>query len=106
MNTAARLGPPIPRPAATLADLLALPDEGQGYEILDGELVEKETSCEHSSAQANLVTRLNGRFGRRPGGRNPGGWWFMTEPLISFPGRPAPLRPDVAGWRREKVPTR
>lgn len=91
---------------ATLADLLALPDEGHGYEIVDGELVEKETSAEHSSAQANLVTRLNSRYGRRPGGRFPGGWGFMTEALVAFPGLKEPLRPDVAAWRREKVPTR
>ena len=91
---------------ATLADLLALPGEGQGYEIIDGELVEKETSAEHGSAQANLVIRLGGRFGRRPGGRWPGGWWFMTEILVSFPGVENPLRPDVAAWRREKHPIR
>ena len=104
-----------PGPVATLADLLALPDEGKGYEILDSELIEKESSCEHSRAQANLVTRLNSRFGRRPGGRWPGGWWFATEALIAsaaaaprlliaFPRLKDPLRPDVAGWRRDKVP--
>lgn len=37
---------------ATIDDLLALPGDGQGYEILDGELAQKETSCEHSRAQA------------------------------------------------------
>ena len=93
-----------PGPVATLADLLALPAEGKGYEILDSELIEKESSCEHSRAQANLVTRLNSRFGRRPGGRWPGGWWFATEALITFPRLKDPLRPDVAGWRRDKVP--
>lgn len=92
-------------PSATLADLLALPDEGHGCEIIDGELVEKETSGEHGRAQTNLVTRLNSRFGRRPGGRRPGGWWFATEVLIAFPDIKDPLRPDVVGWRREKVPT-
>ena len=91
--------------SATLTDLLALPGEGQGYEILDGELVEKETSAEHASAQANLIGRLKHRFGRRPGGRWPGGWWFMVEALVAFPQHPEPLRPDVAGWRREKCPT-
>jgi Uma2 family endonuclease len=91
--------------SATLADLLALPGDGQGYEILDGELVEKETSAEHGRAQANLITRLNRRFGRRPGGRWPGGWWFITEPLVAFPQVPNSLRPDVAAWRRDKCPT-
>lgn len=89
-----------------LAALLALPDEGHGYEIVDGDLVEKETSAEHSSAQANLVIRLGSRFGRRPGGRFPGGWWFMTEALVALPDIKDPLRPDVVAWRRDKVPAR
>src|SRR5437660_1110160 len=39
----------------------------------------------------------------RPGGDSgPGGWWFGTECLVDF--RPDPLRPDVAGWRRERLP--
>ncbi len=88
---------------ATVAALLALPNDGQGYEIIDGELHEKETSGEHARAQTNLVTRLNTRFGRRPGGRWPGGWWFATEALIAFPQVTEPLRPDVIGWRRDKV---
>lgn len=101
MSAALASKPPAP---ATLQDLLALPGEGHGYEMIDGALFEKETSGEHGRAQTNLVTRLNGRFGRRPGGRWPGGWWFATEVLIAFPGSKDPLRPDVVGWRREKVP--
>lgn len=92
-------------PPATLESLLAQPGAGQGYEILDGELVEKETSCEHSRAQANVLGRLMHRYQRRPGGRWPGGWWFATEPLIIFPEVKDPLRPDVVGWRRERVAT-
>lgn len=103
MNAAAVQSPPRP---ATLEDLLALPDAGQGHEILDGELVEKETSAEHSGAQAGLTGSLYRRFQRRPGGRWPGGWWFLTEPLVAFPSLKAPLRPDVAGWRRENMPER
>jgi Uma2 family endonuclease len=79
-----------------------IPDD---CELLDGELVEKETSGEHGSAQANLITRINGAFGRRTGGRWPGGWWFATEVLIDF-GPRQKLRPDVSGWRREKMPAR
>ncbi len=88
---------------ATVEDLLALPDEGHGYEILNGELIEKETSGEHGRAQTNVVSRLKHRFGRQPGGRWPGGWWFATEALVAFPGIKDPLRPDIVGWRREKL---
>ncbi len=89
---------------ATLADLLALPDQGHGYEIIEGNLVEKETSAEHGVAQSR-IGRLLGPFDRRPGGRLPGGWWFATEVVIDF-GPRQQLRPDVVGWRRERMPER
>lgn len=94
-----------PRPSAPLAELLALPSEGHGYEFIDGAIVEKETSGEHGRAQTNLVIRLGSRFGRGSGGRRPGGWWFATEVLIALPGVKDALRPDVVGWRRDKVPS-
>ena len=93
-----------PTGEATLADLLALPEEGRGYEIIDGALVEKETSAEHGVAQSR-ISRLLGPFDRKPGGREPGGWWFATEVLIDF-GPKQQLRPDVVGWRRERMPER
>jgi Uma2 family endonuclease len=89
---------------ATLANLLALPDQGHGYEIIEGSLVEKETSAEHGVAQSR-IGRLLGPFDRRPGGRLPGGWWFATEVLIDF-GPRQQFRPDVVGWRRERMPER
>lgn len=93
-------------PPATLEDLLAIPEDQRRHEIIDGELVEKgAASGEHGGAQADLVTALNHRFGRRPGGRWPGGWWFATEvELLLAPGQL--FRPDVVGWRRERVPER
>ncbi|HZF51780.1 MAG TPA: Uma2 family endonuclease [Polyangiaceae bacterium] len=95
----------LPAPSeATLAALLALPDQGRGYEIIDGQLVEKETSAEHGVAQSRLG-RVLGPFDRRPGGKQPGGWWFATEVLIDL-GPKQVFRPDVAGWRRERMPER
>lgn len=90
--------------SATVADLLALPDQGRGHEIIDGVLVEKQSSAEHGVAQSR-IGRLLGPFDRRPGGRFPGGWWFATEALVDF-GPDQQLRPDVAGWRRERMPER
>jgi hypothetical protein len=40
---------------------------------------------------------------RRPGGRLPGGWWFATETEAAFAESDV-YRPDVAGWRRERLP--
>jgi Uma2 family endonuclease len=94
--------PKLGRPA-TEADLLALPDEGRGFELIDGELVEKQSGAWHSRAQFNLREPL-APYNRRPGGGDrPGGWWFLTEQLVHF-GSGRTLRPDVAGWLRERLP--
>ena len=102
MSAAAEKLPPPGK--ATLVDLMALPEQGRGYESFDGELVEKETSAEHGVAQSR-IGRLLGPFDRRPGGRQPGGWWFATEVLIDL-GPKQVFRPDVVGWRRERMPER
>jgi Uma2 family endonuclease len=102
MTTVAR----TPGTPATLEDLLAIPEERRRHEIIDGQLVEKgAATAEHGAAQAELVSALVGRFGRRPGGRWPGGWWFVTEVEVAF-GPHQIFRPDVLGWRRERAPQR
>jgi Uma2 family endonuclease len=96
----------LPDNPATVEDLLAIPEAERHHEVIDGELVEKgAASGEHGGAQADLVTILNSRFGRRPGGRWPGGWWFATEVEIAF-AQGQIFRPDVVGWRREQVSQR
>ena len=103
MSAAAKKLPDNP---ATLEDLLAIPEAERHHEVIDGELVEKGAATgEHGGTQADLVTTLNSRFGRRPGGRWPGGWWFVTEVEIVF-ARGQIFRPDVVGWRRERAPER
>lgn len=99
-------GKKLSNPPATLADFLAIPEDQRRHELIDGELVEKGAATgEHGAVQADLVTALNRRFGRRPGGRLPGGWWFATEVEILFPEEQV-LRPDIVGWRRDRVPVR
>jgi Uma2 family endonuclease len=91
------------QPYATLDDLLAIPEDKRRHELIDGEIVEKgAASAEHGSAQGRLFRSL-GPFDRRPGGRWPGGWWFATEVDIYFDPQNT-LRPDIVGWRRERVP--
>lgn len=88
---------------ATLADLLAIPEERRRHEIIDGELVEKEAaSGRHGGAQLRLGEYL-GPYNRRPGGRWPGGWWFATEVEVQLEDTQV-VRPDVVGWRRERLP--
>lgn len=92
-----------PRQAATEADLLALPEQGRGHELLDGEIVEKQAGFRHGRAQVRLGQRLTPYDRRSGGGDRPGGWWFLTEQLVSFAAGQT-LRPDIAGWLRERLP--
>jgi Uma2 family endonuclease len=88
---------------ATIADLLAIPEEHRHHEVIDGTLVEKEAaSGRHGGAQGRLFRRL-GPYDRRPGGRLPGGWWFATEVEVQFEDSQV-FRPDITGWRRERLP--
>ena len=89
---------------ATLADLLAIPEHERFHEVIGGELVRKAMpSARHGSSQANLTGRLVGPYGRRAGGSFPGGWRFMTETEVRLDEHEI-YRPDVAAWRRERMP--
>ena len=87
----------------TLADWLALPDDAR-FELIDGELIEKAApTFEHGRAQAHTSLVIGGNFDRKPGGSGgPGGWWIGSEIDIAMDGRG--YRPDLAGWRRDRVP--
>jgi Uma2 family endonuclease len=94
------------RPRATVADLLAIPEDDRFHEVIDGELVQKANpSAEHGDAQSWLAGILKPSFARRPGGRNPGGWWIVTEVEVLLEDHEI-YRPDLVGWRRERVPER
>jgi Uma2 family endonuclease len=91
--------------AATVEDLLAIPEDQRHHELIGGEIVEKgAASGEHGAAQTRLIEHV-APFHRRPGGRFPGGWWFATEVEVYFDAAHT-LRPDVVGWRRDHVPER
>lgn len=86
----------------TEADLLALPEQGRGHELIDGELSEKQAGFRHGRAQFNLAGLLS-PYRRRGGGADrPGGWWFLTEQLVAFSASQI-LRPDIAGWLRDRL---
>lgn len=93
------------RGTATTSDLLAIPEDRRYHELIAGEIVPKATpSAEHGTAQRRLG-ELVGPFDRRPGARWPGGWWLMTEVEVQFEEHET-YRPDVVGWRRDRVPER
>lgn len=86
---------------ATYADLEALPENMVG-EIIDGELIASpRLASPHAFAASVLLSILGGPFGRGRGG--PGGWWILVEPELHL--REDILVPDLAGWRRERMPT-
>ncbi len=87
---------------ATYEDLLKVPDILIA-EIIDGELV---TSPRPSFRHARATSAIRGNldpFDRRSGGPGePGGWWILFEPELHL-GADI-LVPDLAGWRRERLP--
>lgn len=93
------------KPLATAETLRALGDER--YEVIAGELLPKaEASGEHSDAQLGLGSRIRSSFHHKSRGpEGPGGWWIYTEALIELAKHDL-VRPDLAGWRRERVPER
>lgn len=94
--------PPSRQQPKTIADWLALP-EGHRFELIDGELIEKAgPAFEHGLAQRNVSGAIGERYNRPPGGpRGPGGWWIVTEVDIALGS--GIFRPDIAGWRRERL---
>ena len=85
---------------ATYEDLLEVPDHLVA-EIIEGEL---HTAPRPASPHAHASSMIGGRiivaFGG--GGGDPGGWWILDEPELHL--GPDVLVPDIAGWRRERMP--
>jgi len=92
------------RPAereAQYQDLFDLPDNLIG-EILHGQLVtQPRPAPKHARAASIIGGEMVPPFDQ---GRNgPGGWWILFEPELHL-GRHI-LVPDLAGWRKERMPT-
>ena len=65
-----------------------------------------ETSGEHADAQLGVGTAVRSTYHRRPSDEGPpGGWWSYVEPTIQLSLRDV-YRPDLAGWRRDRLPER
>lgn len=91
------------QPARTVDDLLAIGEHERFHEVIDGDLVRKAMpSARHGAAQI-AASQLLRPFNRRPGGSGgPGGWWFASETEIQLAADQV-YRPDVCGWRRERL---
>ena len=88
---------------ATFDDLVGLPPDAR-CEIVAGVVIEKAApSAEHGDAQLGLGSFVRDRFHRGDGGR--GGWWILSEVDVELSAHDV-VRPDLVGWRRERLPTR
>ncbi|WP_434045334.1 MULTISPECIES: Uma2 family endonuclease [Sorangium] len=96
MNLAEKLVQP-----ATLADLDELPPDWRG-EIIDGTLYAfPRPRFVHANIEGLITADLKNPYQRGKGG--PGGWWILPEPGIQLDRAPE-ISPDVAGWRRARMP--
>jgi Uma2 family endonuclease len=86
---------------ATYDDLLAVPQHLVA-EILHGTLhTHPRPAAPHARAAARIGMELGGPFDRGKGG--PGGWIILDEPELHLRGGHVVV-PDLAGWRRERMP--
>ena len=70
-------------------------------EIVDDELwTSPRPAPRHAVASSGLGALISVSYGK--GGRGPGGWLVLDEPELHL-GRHV-LVPDIAGWRRERMP--
>ena len=96
MNTHAR-----GRRPATYQDVLDAPPN-MVAELVRGALhLQPRPAPRHARAASILGGEVVGPFDQGRGG--PGGWWIIFEPELHF-GDDV-LVPDLAGWRRERMPS-
>src|SRR5690606_24821780 len=90
-------------PQNTLYDTLVALPEGITGEILEGQLhTQPRPSGRHARAESALHSKLFRGYDEGDGG--PGGWWILIEPELHFVRDREVAVPDIAGWRRARLP--
>ena len=85
---------------ATYQDVLDAP-EYMVAEVINGTLcTQPRPAVSHALAYAGMGSKISPPFHYAIGG--PGGWWILSEPELHLDEDI--LAPDLAGWRRERVP--
>lgn len=90
---------PVPNPAR-YEDLFDLPDNVIGQIVYGVLHTQPRPAGSHTKAASILGNDIGTPFQRGRGG--PGGWWILDEPELHL-GEHI-LVPDLAGWRRERMP--
>lgn len=92
----------VPDRDGLYARLEALPENLTG-EIIGGRLyAQPRPTTRHALAKSGLAMDIGSAYHRGRGG--PGGWWILVEPEIHFIRDTEVLVPDLAGWRRDRMP--
>jgi Uma2 family endonuclease len=92
------------RKLATFKDLVALPEDVRA-EIIDGSIVTPPPPLlEHGRVQRTLGAFIGKPFDDDDGRGGPGGWWIASEGDVQLAEHQV-VRPDVVGWRRERLPS-
>jgi Uma2 family endonuclease len=90
------------RKLATWADLLALPEDVRA-EVIAGAVVTPPSPLpRHARAQRALGRFVGGPYDDDDGRGGPGGWWILLEVDVRLSPNDI-VRPDLAGWRRERL---
>ncbi|MBF0266584.1 MAG: Uma2 family endonuclease [Gammaproteobacteria bacterium] len=86
---------------ATYEDLFTIPEHHVG-EIINGALhSHPRPAPKHALAFSSLGDELVSPYQKGKGG--PGGWWILDEPECHIASHV--LVPDLAGWRKESMPS-
>jgi len=102
-DAARTLDPEFPNLDPAVVDGYRNAPEAVVAEIIDGQLsLMPRPHRQHVRVAGELHGELRGPFDR--GRDGPGGWVLMVEPELRLGPRPDVVVPDVAGWRRERLP--
>jgi Uma2 family endonuclease len=85
---------------ARYEDLFDLPEHMVGEIIHDQLITHPRPAPKHALAASGVDGAIFNPYHRGRGG--PGGWWILDEPELHL--GPDILVPDLAGWRRERLP--
>ena len=80
--------------------------EGTRCQFHEGEIWEAQaTTFDHSELMGAISEVLRALFNKRGGPRKPGGWWIVPEVAVKYETGSL-FSHDLAGWQRQRVPTR
>jgi Uma2 family endonuclease len=91
------------RKLATYDDLLALPEDVRA-EVIEGTVVVQPSPLpRHAKVQGSLRSFIGRPYDDDDGRGGPGGWWILLEVDVRLAAHQV-LRPDLSGWRRDRLP--